>query len=86
MDWRMVGSAYFSPICLTMLLMVGWKSSFMASWVSRSIPWDDHFTMFMLTNTNTVSRGGVTVTADEAPPTHLLLLSAASTLCPLCLL
>lgn len=31
-----------------MLAMVGWKSSFMASCVSRSIPWDDHFTMLML--------------------------------------
>lgn len=31
-----------------MLVMVGWKSSFMASCVSRSIPWDDHFTMLML--------------------------------------
>lgn len=30
------------------LVMVGWKSSFMASCVSRSIPWDDHFTMLML--------------------------------------
>lgn len=47
---------YFSPMCLTMLTMVGWKSSFMASCVRRSIPWEDHFTMFILTHTNARAR------------------------------
>lgn len=41
-------SLFLLPMCLMMLVMVGWKSSVMASCVSRSIPWDDHFTMLML--------------------------------------
>lgn len=42
------GHLSFLPMCFTILLMVGWKSSFMASCVSRSIPWEDHFTIFIL--------------------------------------
>lgn len=35
-------------MCLMIWLMVGWKSSLMASEDIRSIPWDDHFTKLTL--------------------------------------
>lgn len=51
-------------MCLMIWLMVGWKSSLMASEDIRSIPWDDHFTKLTLGR----ERGSGAAPRQRLPP------------------